>query len=89
MTEVPITSLCSWSAAWLIAVTVSFFFSGDAQADARLDKALGLSHEEAAKVTEIQKTYRKKFSAVRQDFNRERRGPRRAENNHDTALIAE
>jgi predicted phage gp36 major capsid-like protein len=74
---------------WLIAATVWFFFSGYAQADARLDRALSLSHEQAAQVNEIQKKYRQEFSAVRQDFNRERRRLMRAENDHDTALIAE
>jgi len=74
---------------WLVALTVTFFFSGNAQADAPLDRALGLSHEQAAQVDQIQRKYRKEFSAVRQDFNRERRALRRAENDHDTALIAQ
>ena len=74
---------------WLIALTALFFFNGNAQADARLDRALGLSHEQAAQVQEIQQKSRKEFSAVRQDFNRERRALRRAENDHDTALIAQ
>lgn len=62
-------------------------FCQSALADARLEKTLGLSHEQAAQVDDIQASARLAFSSKRQAYNRENRVLRRARIEHDVAAI--
>ena len=68
---------------------LSLTISSYAYADARLEKKLGLDINQAKQVQEIQKKYRKMFSAKRQEFNRESRKLRRARIDNDSSTIAQ
>lgn len=59
-----------------------------AAADQSLDTALGLSMDQAHKVTAIEKKHRLEFAAKRGDFNRESRVLRRARIGRDSAAIS-
>lgn len=63
--------------------------AGAAYADAPLKSSLDLDTDQARQVQQIQKTYRRSFSAKRQEMNRESRKLRRARNDNDSALIAQ
>jgi hypothetical protein len=66
-----------------------FLFSSYGYADAPLKSKLGLNTEQAKQVQEIQKKYRRKFSAKRQELHRERRKLRRARLENDSNAMAQ
>jgi len=74
---------------FLIVFGVLSLFSSYGYADARLEKKLDLNTHQAKQVQEIQKKYRRQFSAKRQEFNTESRKLRRARNAHDSSQIAQ
>ena len=57
-------------------------------ADASLESALGLSVEQAATVSDIERRYRDEMRSIRGDLNRESRALRRARIAHDAELTA-
>ena len=63
--------------------------AGSAFADAPLKSKLDLTVEQASAVAAIQADYRRKFAAVRQDFNRESRALRRARRADDAEAMAQ
>jgi len=73
----------------LFLILATFAFSTLSLADARLDKALGLSMDQARQVKQIEQNYRKQMRPVRSDLKREERKLRRARLDHDGATIAQ
>lgn len=62
---------------FLLVLSTLFLFSSYGYADARLEKKLGLDTDRARQVQEIQKKYRRKFSAKRQELHSENEQIRR------------
>jgi periplasmic protein CpxP/Spy len=73
---------------YLFLVVGALLFSGAALADAPLKSSLGLDTNQAKQVQEIQKKYRRPFSAKRQELHREERRLRRAKIDNDSGAIA-
>ncbi|MGE0826287.1 MAG: Spy/CpxP family protein refolding chaperone [Candidatus Binatia bacterium] len=73
----------------LLVFSFLFLFSTLGYADAPLEKTLGLNTEQAKQVQQIQKKYRREFSAKRQELHRERRKLRRARLAHESSEIAQ
>ncbi|MEM8817087.1 MAG: hypothetical protein AAFX56_09365 [Pseudomonadota bacterium] len=73
-----------------ILLTSTLLLMGSAaSADAPLKSSLGLDTDQAREVQLIQKSYRRSFSAKRQEMNRESRKLRRARADNDSAVIAQ
>lgn len=72
----------------LLILASLLFLSGLAIADAPLHKTLALNPAQTQQVKDIQKVYRKKFSAKRGELNRESRALRRARKANDSTQVA-
>lgn len=80
---------CAWPAVVSAGLLVGLLtLSGPAAADTPLEKALGLGHDQARVVMDIQAKFRPVFAAKRGEFNRESRVLRRAHIARDSAAIA-